>query len=243
MAPADADTPEALLRNADLALYEAKADGKGVSRSFKPEMGRKAQERRALEADLRRALQAGEFEVHYQPLLDAGAGQITGAEALVRWRHPERGLVPPGDFIALAEETGLIGPLGRWVLRAACAEAACWPGHIKVAVNLSPAQFCDPRLVDTVLEALADAGLPPEQLELEITEGVLLFDEERTTSVLNRLRDLGIGLSMDDFGTETAEQRAFATAEGVSQVQGYYVSRPIPAREFVAFVQQRKAAA
>lgn len=170
-APADGDEPELLLRNADLALYKAKADGKGIFRSFEPELDRQAQARRQSEADLRRALHAGEFEVHYQPLVGSRTGRITAAEALVRWRHPERGLVSPAEFIPVAEETGLIGALGGWVLRRACLDAASWPGQLSVAVNLSPAQFRDPRLLEAVRDALASARLSPQRLELEITEG------------------------------------------------------------------------
>ncbi|MGT2481111.1 putative bifunctional diguanylate cyclase/phosphodiesterase [Methylobacterium oryzae CBMB20] len=142
-----------------------------------------------------------EFELHYQPLVDARSGRITAAEALVRWRHPERGLISPADFIPLAEETGLIGPLGQWVLRTACAQAARWPARIRVAVNLSPVQFRDLRLAETVKAALAASGLAADRLELEITEGVLLADEERTLATLTRLRAAGVGISMDDFGT------------------------------------------
>ncbi|XYD07178.1 EAL domain-containing protein [Methylobacterium sp. NMS12] len=201
LAPADGLTPGDLLRNADLALYKAKADGKGAFRRFDRALEARVQARRSLEADLRRALVRQEFELHYQPLVDARSGRITAAEALVRWRHPERGLVSPADFIPLAEETGLIGPLGQWVLRTACTQAARWPGRIRVAVNLSPVQFRDLRLAETVKAALAASGLAADRLELEITEGVLLADEERTLATLTRLRAAGVGISMDDFGT------------------------------------------
>jgi diguanylate cyclase (GGDEF)-like protein len=201
LAPADGREPGTLLRNADLALYKAKADGKGTFRRFDPMLDARVQARRSLEADLRRAITVQEFELHYQPLVDARTGRITAAEALVRWRHPERGLVPPADFIPLAEETGLIGPLGQWVLRTACTQAARWPSHIRVAVNLSPAQFRDLRLAETVKAALTASGLAANRLELEITEGVLLADEERTLATLTRLRAAGVSISMDDFGT------------------------------------------
>lgn len=201
LAPADGDEPGTLLRNADLALYKAKADGKGTFRRFDPILDARVQARRSLEADLRRAIAVQEFELHYQPLVDARSGRITAAEALVRWRHPERGLVPPADFIPLAEETGLIGPLGQWVLRTACTQAARWPSHIRVAVNLSPAQFRDLRLAETVKAALTASGLAADRLELEITEGVLLADEDRTLATLTRLRAAGVSISMDDFGT------------------------------------------
>jgi len=201
LAPKDGLEPSQLLRNADLALYKAKADGKGTFRRFDPALDARVRARRNLEADLRRAIAVQEFELHYQPLVDARTGRITAAEALVRWRHPERGLVSPADFIPLAEETGLIGPLGQWVLRTACTQAARWPAHIRVAVNLSPAQFRDLRLADTVKAALTTSGLAADRLELEITEGVLLADEERTLATLTRLRAAGVSISMDDFGT------------------------------------------
>ena len=201
LAPMDGQEPRQLLRNADLALYKAKADGKGTFHRFDPVLDQRAQARRGLEADLRRAIAVQEFELYYQPLVDARSGEITAAEALVRWRHPERGLVSPADFIPLAEETGLIGPLGQWVLRTACSQAVRWPSHIRVAVNLSPAQFRDLRLAETVKAALNASGLAADRLELEITEGVLLADEERTLATLNRLRAAGVSISMDDFGT------------------------------------------
>ncbi|WP_245291223.1 bifunctional diguanylate cyclase/phosphodiesterase [Methylobacterium aquaticum] len=192
---------EELLRNADLALYKAKAEGKGTFRMFEPAMAERMQARSRLEADLRRALGAGEFELHFQPLVDVRTGAVTAAEALVRWRHPEQGLVSPADFIPLAEETGLIMPLGAWVLRTACLQAVSWPREIKVAVNLSPVQFRDDRLPETVAETLRATGLEADRLELEITEGVLLDDEERTLMMLTKLRATGVGLAMDDFGT------------------------------------------
>jgi predicted signal transduction protein with EAL and GGDEF domain len=201
MAPVDGETPEALLRNADLALYKAKAEGRGAFRMFEPGLDARMQARRALELDLRRAVARQEFEVHYQPLLDARSGLVTGAEALVRWRHAERGLVPPADFIPLAEETGLIPAIGQWVLRTACAEAATWPAQMSVAVNLSPIQFRDTRLADTIKSVLADTGLDPHRLELEITEGVLIADEDRTLATLVELRRCGVRIAMDDFGT------------------------------------------
>ncbi|SEN55962.1 diguanylate cyclase/phosphodiesterase [Sphingomonas gellani] len=199
--PEDGNDPGELLRAADVALYSAKAEGKGAARRYAVALDEKARERRVIEAGLRRALAEGELELHYQPLVDARTGKITSAEALLRWRHPERGLIPPGDFIALAEETGLIQPLGAWVLRTACADAARWPDTINVAVNLSPAQFREQTLAQTVAEALSAAGLPPERLELEITEGVLLMDEQQTMATLTRLRASGVRISMDDFGT------------------------------------------
>jgi len=200
-APRDGSDPADLLHNADLALYAAKADGKGRFRLYDPALDERLRERRRLEAGLRRALALGELELHYQPLVSSVTGRVTSAEALVRWRDPERGLIPPADFIGIAEETGLIGGIGEWVVRTACAEAVCWPEHIAVAVNLSPVQFREPDLADTIRMALADAGLPAHRLELEITEGVLLTDEHRTLSTLNALRAAGVRISMDDFGT------------------------------------------
>ena len=176
-APDDGDDPAELLRNADLALYAAKANGKATFQRYDPALDERMRERRALEADLRRALVDGQLELHYQPLVDARSRCVTSAEALVRWRHPERGLIPPGDFIGLAEETGLIVPLGEWVLRTACAQAATWPDDVSVAVNLSPSQFRAGSLANVVASTLHDSGLDPCRLELEITEGGLLTDE------------------------------------------------------------------
>ena len=202
LAPSDGTDPDQLLKNADMALYLAKADGRGTHRFFEPEMDARLQARRALELDLRRALTQGEFELHYQAVVDLDTRAVTGFEALLRWVHPRRGIILPGEFIPLAEETGLIGTLGEWVLRTACAEAAGWPDDIKLAVNLSPAQFKKKRnLVQVVISALASAGLPARRLELEITESVLLQDDEITLSMLHQLRGLGLRISMDDFGT------------------------------------------
>ena len=196
-----AATPDGLLHNADIALYRAKADGRGTMRFFEPEMDIEMQARRTLEADLRRALAAGDFEVFYQPLIEAETEVLTGFEALVRWNHPARGLVPPAGFIPLAEETGLIRSLGAWVLGQACTDAEGWPKHIKVAVNLSPVQFLKGNLVREVEQALATSGLMAPRLELEITESVLLQDSDATLGILHRLRGLGVRISMDDFGT------------------------------------------
>ena len=201
IAPYDGVEPDELLKNADLALYRAKADGRGTFRFFEAEMDTRLQERRRLELDLRKALAAGEFELHYQPLLNLRSNRVTGCEALIRWRHPERGLVGPSDFISVLEETALIASVGEWILREACREAATWPDQIKVAVNLSPVQFRSLDLVAAVGNALADAGLPPNRLELEITESVLLQDCEATLATLHKLRELGVMIAMDDFGT------------------------------------------
>ena len=200
LAPEDGDDPDALLKNADLALYRAKADGRGTYRFFEAGMDARAQARRLLELDLRLALQRNEFEVHYQPIRDLASDEIVVCEALVRWKHPLRGLIGPNQFIPLAEENGLIIKLGEWVLRTACRDAARWSTAC-VAVNLSPAQFKDPDLVATVKSALGDCGLPASRLELEITESVLLQNSETTRSTLHELRALGLKISLDDFGT------------------------------------------
>lgn len=201
MAPSDGTDPDTLMKNADLALYRAKEEGGGVYRFFEPEMDARMQERRLLELDLRRAVVNREFELHYQPVVDIKTNTVTSCEALIRWRHPERGLVPPGEFIPLAEETGLIVPIGEWVLRQACTDAVSWPADITVAVNLSPAQFKSKNLVRMVEDALSTSGLPASRLELEITELVLIEDNETAFAILHQLRDLGIRIAMDDFGT------------------------------------------
>jgi diguanylate cyclase (GGDEF)-like protein len=200
VAPDDGDDADELLKKADIALYRAKEDGRGTYRFFEPEMDARMQRRRALELDLRRALALNQFEVHYQPLLNLKNNEISGFEALVRWRHPERGMVQPNDFIPLAEETGLIGPIGNWVLNQACSDAIRWPEHVKIAVNLSPVQF-NKTLVLDVISALSKSGLAPNRLELEITETVLMQDTDSTIAMLNQLRDLGVRIAMDDFGT------------------------------------------
>ena len=189
------------LRSADIALYRAKAEGRGRWRFFESSMDEDLQRRRRFEDDLGAAVARGEFEVHYQPLVSARTQEITGFEALMRWRHPERGLISPAEFIPVAEETGLIKTMGAWVLTQACQDAAEWPAHLKVAVNLSPIQFQDTQLMGDVLQALASSGLAASRLELEITESVLLQESEPTTDMLHRLHRLGIRISMDDFGT------------------------------------------
>jgi diguanylate cyclase (GGDEF)-like protein len=201
LAPGDGVDPDQLLKNADMALYRAKSDGHGLYRFFEPEMDARMQVRRRLEMDLRKAIANSEFELFYQPLVDMKTEYVTGFEALIRWRHPKRGLVPPLDFIPVAEETGLIVPIGDWVLRQACVEAATWPSGVKVAVNLSPIQFKSKGLLLSVVSALAASGLSPNRLELEITESVLLQDGDTTLAILHELRELGVRISMDDFGT------------------------------------------
>ncbi len=201
LSPHDGTTATALVRAADLALYRAKEDGGGTYRLFETEMDARMQARRDLEAALRRAVARQEFELFYQPLVDARTGVHVGAEALIRWNHPERGLVSPAEFIGVAEETNLIAGIGEWVLHEACAEAATWPPHLSVAVNLSPVQFRDPRLFTIVASALDEAGLPGHRLELEITESVLIDDEVEVLSLLQAFRQLGVRISLDDFGT------------------------------------------
>jgi diguanylate cyclase (GGDEF)-like protein/PAS domain S-box-containing protein len=201
IAPEDGTSPEQLLKNADMALYRAKTDGRGVYRFFEPEMDARMQARHALELDLRKAIVQGEFELLYQPLVDIRTEEVNGCEALIRWKHPERGMILPLEFIPLAEETGLIVPIGEWVLRQACMEAAIWPSHVKIAVNLSPVQLKSKSLLTTVTMALAASGLSPSRLELEITETVLLQESDSTLAILHQLRAIGIGISMDDFGT------------------------------------------
>ena len=201
LSPQDGSNPDELLKNADLALYRAKADGRGTYRFFETGMDARAQARRLLEMDLRAALQRDEFEPYYQPIRDVASGRVVAFEALLRWNHPQRGLIAPINFIPLAEETGLIIQLGEFVLRSACADAATWPDDVDVAVNLSPVQFKNPNLIASVTEALAASGLDTRRLELEITESVLLQNSEATLTTLHELRAMGVRISLDDFGT------------------------------------------
>jgi diguanylate cyclase (GGDEF)-like protein len=201
VAPRDGTDADQLLKNADLALYRAKSDCRGTYCFFEPQMDAELQTRRVLEMDLRKALASGEFELWYQPLVDLATGRTTGCETLIRWRHPERGIVSPAEFIPLAEEIGLIIPIGEWLLRQACMQAARWPSSLKIAVNLSPLQLKSRNLLQTVILALASSGLPATRLELEITETVLMQDNEVTLSILHELRGLGVRIAMDDFGT------------------------------------------
>jgi diguanylate cyclase (GGDEF)-like protein len=201
LAPSDGTAGEKLLKNADVALYRAKTDGRGIWRFFEPEMDASLQRRRALELDLREAMDRDEFELFYQPLYDLHLDQISGFEALLRWDHPTRGFVPPDQFIPIAEEIGLIIPLGEWVLRHACEEAAKWPNGLKVAVNVSTVQFRSPRLIEAVTKALATSKLSAQRFELEITESVLLTNSAETLAKLHELRALGLRIALDDFGT------------------------------------------
>ena len=201
VAPQDGDSADLLMRHADMALYRAKADGRGAARFFEAEMDARLQARRSLERDLRLAFAKGDLELHYQPLLTAGDERITGFEALLRWPHAERGYVSPAEFIPVAEEIGLIGPITEWVLKTACAEAVGWPQDVKIAVNLSPAHFRKQNPAFAVSRALAESGLAPNRLEVEITESVLLNDSESNLAILHQIRALGVRIAMDDFGT------------------------------------------
>ncbi|SFI33836.1 EAL domain-containing protein [Bradyrhizobium sp. Gha] len=201
LSPGDGVTSEELMRNADMALYRAKSDGGGMHHFFEREMDLQAQKRRDMELDLRRAFANGEFELHYQPLVAIASDRISGFESLLRWPHPEKGMISPAEFIPVAEDIGLITQLGEWVLREACAEAVKWPDDVKVAVNLSPAQFRSRNLVHVVISALAQSGLSPKRLELEITESVFLAETDANLAILHQLRELGVSISMDDFGT------------------------------------------
>jgi diguanylate cyclase (GGDEF)-like protein/PAS domain S-box-containing protein len=286
LAPDDGTAADHLMKCADLALYRAKAEGRATFRFFEADMDARIQARRALEIDLRHALAAGEFSLVYQPQINLATNELIAMEALLRWTHAERGAVAPSEFIPLAEEMGLIVPLGEWVLREACKEAAHWPGEIRVAVNLSPVQFRNRGLVTMVTHALAAARLSAGRLELEITEAVLLQDDQAIVTMLHQLRALGVRISMDDFGTgysslsylrsfpfdkikidrsfikdiernrdsasiiraiaslgaslgiettaegiETTEQMELVRRAGCTEMQGYLVSRPVPAAE------------
>jgi diguanylate cyclase (GGDEF)-like protein len=201
LCPQDATDADLLFRKADLALYESKNGGRGQFRFFEKEMDAQLQAKRALEIDLREALAQDELLAHYQPLFDIEKGVIIGFEALARWNHPKRGMVSPVEFIPLAEETNLIVPLGRWILRRACKDAAAWPLPMKIAVNVSSLQFRKQSLIEDVSAALTESSLPPERLELEITESVLMQDKESSTKLLHQLRNMGVRIAMDDFGT------------------------------------------
>jgi diguanylate cyclase (GGDEF)-like protein len=207
MAPQDGADAESLIKNADLALYKAKGDGRNCYRFFNRAMEAVARDRRELEDDMRRALTHDEFELHYQTIFETSGRICRGVEALVRWQHPTRGLLSPGQFIPLAEESGLIIQLGEWILRAACAQAALWPSSLKVAVNLSPTQFTRGDLIHTIKSIVAETGLAPERLELEITETVLVEDNEKNIALLHDLKALGVSIVLDDFGTGYSSMR------------------------------------
>jgi diguanylate cyclase (GGDEF)-like protein/PAS domain S-box-containing protein len=201
LCPDDGTTSDALVRNADLALYAAKDAGRGVHRFYSADMHAEAEDRRLLEDDLRTALADDALQLVYQPIVSAKNGQIVGFESLLRWHHPTRGPISPALFVPIAEDAGLIGPLGEWVLRTACAAATKWPGDIRVAVNVSPIQFANPSLPGVVMNALASSGLAPQRLELEITESCFINEGEKTDQMFSRLKGLGVRLALDDFGT------------------------------------------
>ncbi|MEA3042072.1 MAG: hypothetical protein QOC65_1561 [Sphingomonadales bacterium] len=201
IAPPVGSCADALIRNADLALYAAKSAGRGTFCFFAPEMHSEAQDRQMLETDLRKAIARGELHLQYQPVVNARTEELSGFEALVRWHHPTRGTISPSVFVPLAEETGLILSIGEWVLRTACAAAANWPEHIRVAVNISPIQFIEPSLPATVVSAIANAGIQARQVELELTEGVFLVESESTDDMFAKLKAIGVRLALDDFGT------------------------------------------
>lgn len=201
IAPEDGETPDQILKNADLALYKTKSEGRKGYRFFDPVMAAEMRSRRGLAADLGEALALEQIDLHYQTIADLSTGSTCGVEALARWSHPVRGRISPATFIALAEESGMILELGRWLLRKACADAMSLPPHIKVAVNLSPVQFRDPKLFQVIEATLARTGLAPERLEVEITESVLLHQNEENLATLHALRDLGASVVLDDFGT------------------------------------------
>jgi diguanylate cyclase (GGDEF)-like protein len=201
LAPADGADGDTLLRNVDLALNRAKEEGRGTYRFFEAEMNARAQQRHQLETDLRRAIAEGEFELYFQPLFDLDHNRIGAFEALLRWNHPSRGQIQPGEFVPVAEETDLIVPIGNWVIQEACRQARAWPDDIRVAVNVSSVQFRRPGLQNVILQALAASGLEPRRLEVEITESIFLESLESTLAVLHALRSLGVRIALDDFGT------------------------------------------
>ncbi|WP_063683260.1 bifunctional diguanylate cyclase/phosphodiesterase [Bradyrhizobium stylosanthis] len=201
LAPGHGTALDQILKNADLAMYAAKSAGRRTYRFFEPEMDAKVRERRQLEIDLRHAIAHGGLEVYYQPCLALKDDRITGCEALVRWRHPERGMVSPAEFIPIAEDTGLINEIGEWVLATACRDAATWPDDIRLAVNVSPVQFKSGTLALKIMAALAASNLPASRLELEITEAVLIRDDDTALAILHQLRAIGVRIALDDFGT------------------------------------------
>ncbi|KWV95086.1 bifunctional diguanylate cyclase/phosphodiesterase [Erythrobacter sp. AP23] len=292
VAPGDGENGTDLLKHADLALYRAKREGKSSFHFFEPMLDQEARRRRELELELRLAIKNGEFELYFQPLYSLAQEKLQGFEALIRWNHPTRGLVNPAEFIPLAEETGLILQIGEWVVREGCRAALAWPEALSIAINISPRQFAAPGLAATIMQALADSGLQPERLELEITESVFIADIEKTLGTLHELRDLGVRIALDDFGTgysslsylrsfpfdkvkidqtfvrdlndkgnnahaviraittlasalgmdtlaegvENLEQREILRREGCEFIQGYLLSRPVPAHELALLI-------
>jgi diguanylate cyclase (GGDEF)-like protein len=207
LAPQDAGDADTLIRNADLALYKAKSEGRNRYRFFETSMEAEARDRRELEEDMRKAIGRNEFELHYQTIIDVEKRECRGAEALVRWRHPERGLIPPDQFISLAEDSGLIIPLGAWILRTACTDAAEWPDHLTVSVNLSPMQFKQADLLDVLKSVLDETGLKSKRLELEITESIFVENNEENLALLHEIKKLGVSIVLDDFGIGYSSMR------------------------------------
>jgi EAL domain-containing protein (putative c-di-GMP-specific phosphodiesterase class I) len=201
LAPRDGTDPDDLLRKADVALYAAKTDGRNSYRIFDPQMLAWTEVRDQLELEMRVGIDCEEFVLHYQPIVDQKTRKVRSIEALVRWNHPQLGLMPPDRFIELAEETGLIIPLGDWIMRQACRDAATWPDHVAVAVNLSAAQFKNNNPLESITSVLAEAGLPARRLEVEVTESVLLGHDADCIDVLRQLRAMGVSVALDDFGT------------------------------------------
>ena len=299
--PSDAQDEESLTGNADAAMYAAKEEGRNDFRFHSPAIKTQSIERLMLETSLRRALERNELSLYYQPKRDLGHDAIAGVEVLLRWRHPDLGLLQPSRFIPLAEETGLIVPIGKWVLETACAQNMAWLRQglpaIRIAVNLSPRQFADSNLLHDIRGALEKSGMPAQLLELEITESMVMQNVERTVRVLEAIKSLGITLAIDDFGTgyssmslvkkfpidalkidrsfvreimndcedkaivdaiialgralnltvvaegvETAEQEAFLRAHNCDEIQGYLISKPVPADEFAAFLANHAVA-